>query len=101
MEFAAVASATCIVRNTAALKGRTESVAPGLTASRHLHYGRIILDEKDAPVRFATGDRETALIGLHGAATVDVDGTPHALTRFDALYVPRDANVSVQPAPGG
>ena len=33
MEFAAVASATCIVRNTAALKGRTESVAPGLTAS--------------------------------------------------------------------
>ena len=101
MEFAPVAAGTCIVRNTAARKGRTESVAPGRTASRHLHYGRIILGEEDAPVRFSTGERETALICLHGAATVDVGGTPYALTPFDALYAPRDASVAVQPAPGG
>ena len=101
MELHNVAPGTCIVRNTAAQKGRTESVAPGRSASRHLHYGRIILGEQDSAVRFSTGDRETALICLHGAATADVDGTQHALTRFDALYVPRDSNVSVQPAPGG
>src|SRR5437899_1654755 len=34
----------CVVRNTAARKGRSQSVTPGSTAARHLHYGRIILD---------------------------------------------------------
>ena len=34
----------CVVRNTAARKGRSLSVTPATTAARHLHYGRIILD---------------------------------------------------------
>ena len=69
-----IAPTTCIVRNTAAAKGRTCAVAPGTTASRYLHYGRIILDVGDAPLSFATGDRETGLICLRGRATVAVDG---------------------------
>jgi 5-deoxy-glucuronate isomerase len=98
MEFAPVTTTTCLVRNTAARKGRTESVAPGKTASRHLHYGRIILDEGDAPIQFSTADRETALMCLHGAATVDVaaDPTHYTLGRFDTLYVPRDLTVTVR-----
>ena len=103
MEFAEVTNSTCLVRNTAARKGRTESVAPGTTASRHLHYGRIILDEGDAPIHFSTGDRETALMCLHGAATVTVsaDATQYALARFDTLYVPRDSAVTIHPQHGG
>jgi 5-deoxy-glucuronate isomerase len=96
-----VLHATCVVRNTAAAKGRTESVSPERTASRHLHYGRIILDETDAPVHFSTGDRETALICLRGAATVDAQGTAYTLGRYDALYVPRDETITVHPADGG
>ena len=39
----------------------------GPDRTRHLHYGRIILDADEAPVRFNTGERETGLICLAGA----------------------------------
>jgi 5-deoxy-glucuronate isomerase len=91
----------CVVRNTASKKGRTRAVAPGATAAKHLHYGRIILDAGSGPVRFATDQHETALICLKGGATVDVDGAPYSLGRFDSLYVPRGSQVSVAPGPTG
>jgi 5-deoxy-glucuronate isomerase len=90
-----LAPGTCIVRNTAGRKGRTRAVAPGETAMRHLHYGRIVIEPGDAPIRFATGELETGLICLDGAATVLVDGSPYELGRYDSLYVPRDSSVEV------
>jgi 5-deoxy-glucuronate isomerase len=101
MTTEAIAAASCIIRNTAARKGRTRSVAPGSTSARHLHYGRIILDAGDAPVRFATDDLETGLVCLRGAATIRIDGRSHALGRFDALYVPRDTGLEVTAEAGG
>ena len=91
---------TCIVRNTGARKGRTRAVAPGATAARHLHYGRIVLDEADAPLRFSTGELETGFICLAGAATIAVDGTAHDLARYDSLYAPRDSAIEVAAAAG-
>jgi 5-deoxy-glucuronate isomerase len=91
----AIATQTCIVRNTAAAKGRTEAVAPGRTAARHLHYGRIILDAGDPPIAFDTAGRETGLICLRGSALVAVDGEGYTLTRYDSIYVPRNARVEV------
>jgi 5-deoxy-glucuronate isomerase len=96
-----IAPGTCIVRDTAAARGRTCAVAPGTTASRYLRYGRIILDAGDAPVPFSTGALETGLIGLAGSATVAIDGMPHTLGRYDAIYVPRDSAVSVTPGADG
>ena len=92
---------TCVVRNTAARKGRTSSVAPGATSMRYLHYGRIVLDSGDAALRFTTDDRETALICLRGSATVSTGDTSHALGRYDALYAPRDSAVTVVPGSDG
>ena len=92
-------AATCVVRETAKKKGRHISVKPGSTASRHLHYGRIVLDE--GPMTFSTEDRETAFIGLHGAATLEVGGKPYDVGRYDALYVPRDTEVTIKPKAGG
>src|SRR5262245_31465846 len=97
MTTALLAAPTCVIRNTAARKGRTRSVAPGATAARHLHYGRIILDAGDDPVRFETTGMETGLICLRGHATTLVDGAVSELIRFDSLYVPRDAAVEVIP----
>jgi 5-deoxy-glucuronate isomerase len=94
--------ASCIVRDTAAKKGRTRAIAPGTaTASRHLHYGRIILDAGSAAERIETGDHETGLVGLRGSATVTVDGVSYAVGRYDALYIPRDASFTVAPGPDG
>ena len=93
-----LAPGTCVVRDTASRKGRTRSVDPDSTASRHLHYGRIVLDGGDAPVRFSTKALETGLICLGGRASVSVDSDTYELDRYDALYVPRDSTIEVRAA---
>jgi len=101
MTLQAIEPSTCIVRNTASAKGRTVAVAPGATASRHLYYGRIILDAGDSPLAFVTGDKETGLVCLRGGGTVVIDGAGFEMERYDAVYVPRDSSITVTPGPGG
>jgi 5-deoxy-glucuronate isomerase len=96
-----ITSNTCIVRNTASRKGRTKAVAPGSTAAKNLHYGRIILDAGDAPARFDTGGLETGLVCLRGAASVRTEGQTFPLVKYDSLYVPRDASIEVMPSADG
>jgi 5-deoxy-glucuronate isomerase len=76
-------------------------VAPGATAARHLHYGRIILESGDAPVRFDTNGLETGLVCLKGSAQVKAEGQSYSMKHFDTLYVPRDASVDVTPGSEG
>ena len=74
---------TCIVRNTASQKGRTLAIAPGTTAaSRHLHYGRIILDAGDAPIRSRPATTKPASSCLRGSAIGD--GRRHVVRRWAA-----------------
>ena len=102
MHLEAITPQTCIVRNTASGKGRTHAIVPGKTAAaRHLHYGRVILDAGDPPIRIDTNDRETAFICLRGSAMAAVEGRSNTLERYDALYVPRDASVSIAAGPAG
>ena len=70
---------------------------PSTSATRWLHYGRIILDAGAAPVTFTNSGRETSLIGLNGRARVTSGGSTCTLGRYDALYIPRDQEISVQP----
>jgi 5-deoxy-glucuronate isomerase len=102
MELHSITPDSCVVRDTAAAKGRTLSIAPGRTAAaRHLHYGRIILDPFDPPITIGSDVNETGLICLNGSAMATVDGTAYSLGRYDALYVPRDVSVSIAPGPSG
>jgi len=87
--------ATCVVRGTHKQRGRTNSVSPGATASRNLFYGRIIIEEGDAPIAFANGTHETGLICINGSGHVTTDGQTFAMGRYDALYVPRDSEIIV------
>jgi len=108
-DLPAIDARTCVVRDTGSRRGRHISVKPGKTAARHLHYGRIVLD--DDPLTFSTEDRETALICLRGSATVwtaaaepplsESGGSAAALQKYDALYIPRDTTVTVTPGPDG
>jgi len=101
MNTQAITADTCIVRNTAAGRGRSIAVEPGRTAARHLYYGRIILNAGDGALRLETGDRETSFIGLNGSAQVNTEGATYTVGRYDALYVPRDASVEVIAGPDG
>ena len=96
-----ISPGTCVVRNTAARKGRAWAMKPGPTASRHLHYGRVILGSSDAPVSFTTGGLETAFIALGGQAVVQAGGGEYTLRPYDALYVPRDCRVTIAPGADG
>ncbi|HUR97351.1 MAG TPA: 5-deoxy-glucuronate isomerase [Pyrinomonadaceae bacterium] len=86
---------TCVVKETHKHKGRSLTVAPGKTASRNLHYGRIILDAGDAPLAFETASRETGLICLNGSAKIVTGADSFKLNRYDAIYIPRDSSVKV------
>jgi 5-deoxy-glucuronate isomerase len=92
---------TCIVRNTGRAHGRTRTVAPGITAARFLHYGRIVLEGGDAAVRVDPELLETGLICLTGEASVSVGGDTYRLTQYDALYVPRAEPFEVAPGASG
>ena len=91
---------TCFVPRTHEGKGRRTAVAPGTTAARYLHYGRITLAAGDAPINFNSNDHEIGLIGLNGKATAKIEGETFELDRYDAIYIPRDSDVEVE-APEG
>ena len=93
--------AGCVRRATHRHKGRTRSLAPGSAAVRQLHYGRIILEAADAPLRFHTEDLETGLICLKGSAEVQAAAQTFPFTPYDSLYIPRDTQVRVTPGPHG
>jgi 5-deoxy-glucuronate isomerase len=101
MTFESIAPGTCIVRNTAAHRGRRHAIVPGRTATRHLQYGRIILDAGDPPVSFATDDLEVALVCLRGSGTVEAGGQAIELGRYDAIYLPRHHDADVAPGSDG
>jgi 5-deoxy-glucuronate isomerase len=87
---------TCYVPATHQGKGRSIAVAPGATAARYLHYGRIRLEANDAPLSFNNDDHETGLVCLNGRAKVKTDGQDFELSRYDSLYVPRDSELAVE-----
>lgn len=92
---------SCVIRATQAAHGRTQWLAPGLAAVRHLHYGRIVLDAGDTALAFSTGPRETGLVCLAGQALADTQGGSYALSCYDALYVPRETAVRISAASSG
>lgn len=95
-----ISAETCIVRATAARPGRTLSVAPGITATRHLHYGRILLSRGET-LNFESGGRETGLICLDGSADVAVNGSVYRLMRYDSIYSGKGSSIGVEGGESG
>jgi len=85
-----------IFRNTRGHIGRQVAVSPENSSTRHLCYGRIILNQSHARESFSNGDRETGLVCLDGEAVLKVDSQKIALGRLDAVYIPRDSQVEVE-----
>jgi len=95
---------SCVVRRTDASRGRTRAVAPGSTAMRALHYGRIILSGLaggDAPIDVDPGGLETGLICLKGAGRIEVGDRHFDVVPYDTLYVPRGSHLTITPGSTG
>ncbi len=91
---------TCVVKGTHLPRGRTNAVAPGKTAARNLHYGRIRIEAGDDPIEYKNGTHETGLICLNGKARVSAGDDQFTLGRYDALYVPRDSRIRIETTDG-
>ncbi|NOT47819.1 MAG: hypothetical protein HOP17_08725 [Acidobacteria bacterium] len=100
MQLEKIRRETCVVKGTHLKKGRTNSVSPGATASRNLHYGRVRIEAGEPAIEFETGTHETGFICLNGVATVSTGDSTFILNRYDALYVPRDSSVKVEATEG-
>ena len=86
---------TCVIFGTHKGTGRRTSVSPANSATQYLHYGRITIAEGESKIEFETGTHETSLICLKGEAEVTANGESFNLSQYDALYIPRDAAVTV------
>jgi 5-deoxy-glucuronate isomerase len=85
-----------IFRKTNTGKGRTLSITPHKNSSmQHLVYGRIILDESLATVRFSTEKLETGLICMSGECAVTAGGQVNEIRQYDSIYLPRDTDVEI------
>jgi 5-deoxy-glucuronate isomerase len=87
---------TRVVHGTANQQGRNIFVHPGNSSMREASYGRIRLDRDQRQVSFINKGQETGLICLHGECVVSAGGESFALTRDDALYVPKGLPIRVQ-----
>lgn len=92
---------TCVIKSTHKNKGRNISVTPENTATKFLHYGRIILEAGDAPFSFENKSHETGLICLNGSAKVATGEKTFDIKRYDSLYVPRDSKIEITPGAEG
>lgn len=91
---------TCIVKGTHKGKGRRNGISPATTATRNLSYGRVTLEAGDAPLAFENGGHETGFVCLAGSGSVTTGGQAFSLTRYDALYIPRDSQIEVKSESG-
>lgn len=89
-----------VFRRTNQHVGRKISVTPRNSTNKHLSYGRIILNPATPSVSFATGEQETGLICLSGAATVEISGQSFKIAQYDSVYIPRDSSVEVSTSSG-
>jgi 5-deoxy-glucuronate isomerase len=84
-----------VFRHTHGQLGRKIAVDPSTSKTQHLAYGRIILNRAHPTESFGTADRETGLICLLGDATVVAGGETTQVERFDAIYIPRDSQITI------
>jgi len=82
-----------VFRQTHLRPGRHVAVSPENSSMRHLAYARIRLDASTPSVSFRNARRETGLICLSGRVAVKAAGRETELGRYDAMYVPRGADI--------
>jgi 5-deoxy-glucuronate isomerase len=86
---------TMVFRKTNSRTGRHVAVTPENSTNQHLSYARIILNRDVPAVSFRNPGQETGLIVLAGSAKVTCDGQTVELRKFDAIYIPPDAQIDI------
>ncbi len=78
-----------LFRETNRVQGRKRIIDQSNSGLEFLRYGRIVLEGNSVPL--ATNDEEIVLLCLNGEGEIETGGTSYSLGKYDALYLPRDA----------
>jgi 5-deoxy-glucuronate isomerase len=81
-----------LFRGTNMVRGRRRIIDDTNSGLQFLRYGRIVLESESLEV--ATHGEEIAFVCLNGHGEIEVQGESYELGKYDALYVPRDAECS-------
>lgn len=91
-----MATHSWLIRNTAKKSGRNIVVTPESSDFKFISAGRIILDSATPTVSARNEGSETTLLVLHGSGRVLVGGETYEVSRFDGVYIPLDAEFTVE-----
>jgi 5-deoxy-glucuronate isomerase len=84
-----------LFRGTQRVKGRRRIIHQYNTGLEFLRYGRIVFGKGGGNVNIESIDEEIGFVCLNGNGTIQVDGKTHSLSKYDALYLPRESRCTV------
>jgi len=84
-----------LFRGTDLVEGRKRIIHQFNTDLEFLRCGRTIFGEKGGSVEVDSLDEEIGFICLKGNGTIQVGGRKYSLSKFDALYLPRESHCTV------
>ena len=84
-----------LFRGTQRVQGRRRIIHQYNTGLELLRYGRIVLEKGGSIIDVNSQDEEIGFVCLNGNGTIQVDGKTYALSKYDALYLPRESRCTI------
>ena len=84
-----------LFRGTQRVQGRKRIIHQYNTGLEYLRYGRIIIGETGGSIGVDSQDEEIGFICLNGNGTIQGEGKTYTLSKYDALYLPRESRCTI------
>jgi 5-deoxy-glucuronate isomerase len=84
-----------LFRGTGRVQGRRRIIHQYNTGLEFLRYGRLVIGESGGKVEVDSLDEEIGFICLRGNGSIEANGNRYSLTKYDALYLPREGHCTV------
>ena len=84
-----------LFRGTHQVQGRKRIIHQYNTGLEFLRYGRIVLGDKGGSIDVDSQDEEIGFVCLKGNGSIKVESKTFPLSRYDALYLPRESRCTI------
>jgi 5-deoxy-glucuronate isomerase len=84
-----------LFRGTQRVQGRKRIIHQYNTGLEWLRYGRIVFEKGGNAIDVNSQDEEIGFICLNGNGTIQGEGKTYTLSKYDALYLPRESQCTI------
>src|SRR4030042_2094417 len=84
-----------LFRGTQRVQGRKRIIHQYNTCLEWLRYGRIVLEKGGSAIDVSSQDEEIGFVCLNGKGTIQGEGKTYTLSKYDALYLPRESQYTI------